>query len=210
VRLSLAQRNSLEEAVSHYERLIDGAATYLAGRGITKDAAVTRRLGYVAPGNALIGQEQYEGRLVIPYLSPAGVVDIRFRNTDPASEAPKYMGRPGVETLMYGVLAFQRDTDIIAVCEGEMDALVLEELVGIPAVGVPGANSWKSYYWRCFEDYSKVFVFADGDQAGRDFAKRVAQSVDQTVIVQMPEGHDVNSLFVAEGAESLRKRAGLE
>lgn len=210
MRLSLAQRNSLEEAVSHYERLIDGAGTYLAGRGITKDAAVTRRLGYVAPGNALIGQEQYEGRLVIPYLSPAGVVDIRFRNTDPASEAPKYMGRPGVETLMYGVLAFQQDTDVIAVCEGELDALVLEELVGIPAVGVPGANSWKSYYWRCFEDYSKVFVFADGDQAGRDFAKRVAQSVDQTVIVQMPEGHDVNSLFVAEGAESLRKRAGLE
>lgn len=210
MRLSLAQKQSLDEAVTAYQSMIDGAAPYLVTRGISKEAAVTRRLGYVAPGNALVGHEQYEGRLVIPYLTPTGVVDIRFRSTDPLSEAPKYMGRPGVETTMYGVLAFQIESPYIAVCEGELDALVLQEMVGIPAVGVPGANSWKPYYWRAFEDYDRVFVFADGDQAGRDFAKKVASSVDTTVVIQMPEGHDVNSMYVAEGADALRKRAGLE
>lgn len=208
--LSVAQKKSLEEAVQSYARLIDGAGPYLASRGITKDAAVTRRLGYVAPGEAIVGHEMYEGRLVIPYLTPTGVVDIRFRTIDPDDDGPKYMGRPGVETLMYGVTAFQIDSPFIAVCEGELDALVMHEMVGIPAVGVPGANAWKSYYWRAFEDYDTVYVFADGDQAGKDFAKRVASSLDQTVIVQMPEGHDVNSVFLSEGAESLRKRAGFD
>lgn len=210
MRLSIAQKQSLEEAVATYEALIDGAGAYLTSRGISRQAAVTRRLGYVAPGSAVVGQEQYEGRLAIPYTTPTGIVDLRFRSIDPLSEAPKYMGRPGVETLMYGVLAFQKDSPFIAVCEGELDALVLEEMVGIPAVGIPGANSWKGYYRRAFEDYDRVYVFADGDQAGRDFAKKVASVLDTAVVIQMPEGHDVNSLFVAEGAESLRKRAGLE
>lgn len=207
--LSLAQKQSLEEAVSTYEALIDGAARYLTSRGISKAAAVTRRLGYVAPGSAVIGHEQYEGRLAIPYLTPTGIVDVRFRSTDPLSEAPKYMGRPGVETTVYGVLAFQVDSPYIAVCEGELDALVLQEECGIPAVGVPGANGWKGYYRRAFEDYDRVFVFADGDHAGREFGKKVASVLDTAVVVQMPEGHDVNSLFVAEGADAVRERAGL-
>ena len=207
--LSTLQKRSLAEAVETYARMIDGAGPYLATRGITKEVAVTRRLGYVAPGEALIGHEMYEGRLVIPYLTPTGPVDMRFRTIDPDDDGPKYMGRPGVETLMYGVTAFQIDSPYIAVCEGELDALVLHELVGVPAVGVPGANAWKPYYWRAFEDYDRVYVFADGDQAGKDFAKRVVTALRQAVVVQMPEGHDVNSVFSTEGAESLLKRAGL-
>ena len=206
--LSTAQKNSLEEATAAYAQQIDGAAEYLQARGVTREAAVTRRLGYV--GEPLTGHAAYTGRLAIPYLTPTGVVDLRFRTIAAESDAPKYMSRPGVEGTMYGVLAFRIDSPYIAICEGEMDALVLQELCGIPAVGIPGASAWKDFYWRAFEDYDRVFVFADGDQAGKDFAKRVAQSIDMTVVIQMPEGQDVNSLYLSDGADGLRKRAGLE
>lgn len=193
--------------MSVYERQIDAVGAYLASRGVTREAAVTRRLGYV--GEAVIGHEQYVGRLCLPYLTPTGVVDVRFRTIDPDPDAPKYLSRPGAESRMYGVLAFQKHSDVIAICEGEMDALVMDELVGIPAIGIPGAQAWKGQYWRAFEDYERVFVFADGDQSGRDFAKKVASSLDTAVVIQMPDGQDVNSTFLLEGAEGLRKRAGL-
>jgi DNA primase len=200
-------KKSLEEAVSHYETQVDWVGDYLHGRGISKEAAVTRRLGYV--GDALIGHEQYVGRLAIPYLTPTGVVDVRFRIVDSDSDAPKYMGRPGVETSIYGVNAFSLNSSIIGITEGEMDALVLEEMCGLPAVGIPGAQAWKPFYWRAFEDYDKVYVFADGDQPGMDFAKKIASALDSAVIIQMPDKEDVNSTFLIEGADGIRKRAGL-
>lgn len=110
---------------------------------------------------------------------------------------------------MYGVDAFTVDSDMIAVCEGEMDSIVLQDIVGIPAVGIPGANAWKGFYFRAFEDYRRVLVYADGDPAGKEFAKKVATSIEAAVIIQMPDGMDVNSLYLSEGPDGLRKRSGL-
>lgn len=204
--LSKGLRASLEHWTATYEQQIDGASEYLAARGITREVAVTRRLGYV--GEPVVGHESYTGRLALPYLTPSGVVDVRFRRIAD-DDSPKYMSRPGAEINMYGVLAFQTNSDIIAVCEGEFDALVMDELVGVPAIGIPGAQAWRPYYWRAFEDFSKVYIFADGDQPGMDFAKKVATSVEQATIVAMPEGEDVNSMYLSEGPEGLLKRAGI-
>ena len=63
-------------------------------------------------------------------------------------EEPKYMGLPGTHTRLYNVLALQQAGDFIAVCEGEIDAITLHYKCGVPAVGVPGANSWKPHYTR--------------------------------------------------------------
>lgn len=205
--VSTLQKQSLEEATLAYAAQIDAAAGYLRDRGLTKEVAVTRRLGVVV--DPLVGHEKYRGRLAIPYLTPSGVVDLRFRSMNPDDDGPKYLSRPGVEARMYGVLAFQQDSDIIAICEGEFDSIVLHDLCGIPAVGIPGAQAWKSYYWRAFEDYRKVFVFADGDTPGQEFAGKIAGALDVAVTITMPDGQDVNSVYLAEGPEGIRKRMGL-
>jgi DNA primase len=57
-------------------------------------------------------------------------------------------------------------------------------------------------------DFERVFVFADGDQPGKEFATSLARELPVT-IVQLPDGHDVNSMFVQEGAEYIREKAGL-
>jgi 5S rRNA maturation endonuclease (ribonuclease M5) len=55
---------------------------------------------------------------------------------------------------------------------------------------------------------SGVFVFADGDQPGKEFANSLARELPVTV-VQFPDGEDANSFYIANGAQSILKKAGL-
>jgi 5S rRNA maturation endonuclease (ribonuclease M5) len=144
---------------------------------------------------------------VLDHAAKTGVVDLRFRSLNPAVE-PKYMGMTGAETKMYNVLDVERAGDFIGVCEGELDTITLSHCVGISCIGVPGANSWKKHYTRLLADFERVFVFADGDQAGTEFARSLARELPVT-IVQLPEGEDVNSLFVKHGAGYIKDKAGI-
>ena len=162
-------------------------------------------LGVVAEPDS--GHEAFTGRLSIPYITKTGTVDLRFRSLNPAVE-PKYMGLTGAETKMYNVLDVERAGDFIGVCEGELDTITMSYCIGIPCVGVPGANSWKKHYTRLLADFERVFVFADGDQPGTEFARSLARELPVTII-QMPDGGDVNSVFVSEGAEYFHKKVGV-
>ena len=199
------QKELLGRAASKYAGSISLAADYLASRGITKEVALQARLGVVEEPEP--GHEAYQGRLSIPYITKTGVVDLRFRSLNPAVE-PKYMGMTGAETKMYNVLDIERAGDWIGVCEGELDTLTLSLLVGIPCIGVPGANSWKKHYTRLLADFERVFVFADGDQPGKEFASSLARELPVTTI-SMDDGEDVNSSFVKYGADYIRKKMGL-
>ena len=190
------QKELLGKATKKYAESIHLAYDYLESRGISQAVARLASLGVVSEPE--VGHEQYAGRLAIPYITKTGVVDLRFRSLNPAVE-PKYMGMTGAETRMYNVLDIEQAGDFIGVCEGELDTITLSYCVGIPCIGVPGANSWKKHYTRLLADFERVFIFADGDQAGSEFAKSLARELPVT-IVQLPEGEDVNSMFVQAGA----------
>jgi DNA primase len=205
VKQSLSQKELLGRATAKYAGSIFQAEDYLASRGITREVARVARLGVVVDPEA--GHEQYQGRLAIPYITKTGVVDIRFRSLNPAVE-PKYMGMAGAETKMYNVLDIEVAGDWIGVCEGELDTITMSKCVGIPCVGVPGANSWKKHYTRLLADFERVFIFADGDQPGKEFANGLAKELPVTVI-SMPDGEDVNSCYVKFGAGFIRDKMGL-
>jgi DNA primase len=78
--------------------------------------------------------------------------------------------------------------------------------MGIHAVGVPGVSNWKPHYSRILQDFEEVLVFADGDQAGRDFSKRLARDLDGVTIISCPEGEDVNSVYLNYGAGWFKER----
>ena len=200
-----SQKDLLGQATRKYQESIYQAEDYLASRGIPIEVARLARLGVVEEPET--GHEAYLGRLAIPYVTKTGVVDIRFRSLNPAVE-PKYMGMTGSDTKMYNVLDIERAGDWIGVCEGELDTITLSRCVGIPCVGVPGSNSWKKHYTRLLADFERVFVFADGDQPGKEFAAGLARELPVT-IVSMPEGEDVNSIYVKFGADYIREKAGL-
>lgn len=205
MKQSALQKELLGRAAEKYAANISLAEDYLRSRGIPLEVARLARLGVVVEPEA--GHEAFNGRLSIPYITKTGVVDLRFRSLNPAVE-PKYMGMTGAETRMYNVLDVEKAGDYIGVCEGELDTLTMSACVGFPCVGVPGANSWKKHYTRLLADFERVFVFADGDQPGTEFARSLARELPVT-IVQLPEGEDVNSVYVRDGADAIWQKVGL-
>jgi DNA primase len=57
-------------------------------------------------------------------------------------------------------------------------------------------------------DFERVFIFADGDQPGMEFARSLARELPVTII-QLPDGTDVNSIYVQEGSQYFHQKVGL-
>jgi len=202
LKLSNSQRQFLLRATQQYASTIDQAEEYLATRGLSVEEARRFHLGVVV--DPLTGHEPFAGRLAIPYITPSGVVDIRFRSMH--GEEPKYMGMSGVQTTMFNTSACFAASKYICVTEGEMDAVIMGVKTEHPTVGIPGANSWRSHYARILDDFDIVIVLADGDKAGADFGKHVAREVPNTTVLSMPEGDDVNSVYLRQGKDWLDER----
>lgn len=141
--------------------------------------------------------------MTIPYITKSGVVDIRFRAIDYSE--PKYLGLPGSETRFYNVNAYFEATDWICLCEGEIDTMTLSKL-GYPALGVPGVKNIKPHHYKILSDFDRVYVFADGDVAGRDFAKDLARKVSGVIPITIPDNEDVNSLFTKHGEQWFKEK----
>jgi DNA primase len=205
VKLTASARALLEETVARYQAHVGPAVTYLSARGITEEAAHTFRLGYVEGEYA--GDNDYAGRLSIPYLTPAGPVEIRYRAV--GDQKPKYLSRPGASTKLFNVSDLLIESPVLYVCEGEMDAITASSLCGLPTVGVPGANNWRPHFKLLMQDYAKVVVLCDGDEAGRQFGKTVAKEIDTAVAISMPVGMDVNDVYLSGGREAVLSQVGI-
>lgn len=197
-----SHKESLTRAAKYYHSAVAEAEDYLAERGITLQQAREAHLGVVL--DPLTGHEAYVNRLSIPYLTKSGVVDLRFRSMD--TQEPKYMGLTGAATHLYNVSAFFKAASYICICEGEIDTITLDIVCGIPAVGVPGVSNWKKHYSRLLADFDKVFLFADGDNAGSEFGKLLSRELGNLVVVQMPDGEDVNSMYRTHGGDYFKNK----
>lgn len=165
------------------------------------------RLGYVAV--PLTGHDYLQGRLVIPYLTRAGVVELKFRKIE--GDGPKYLYASGATAQrIFNPNALFDDREYICVCEGELDAVTAEQC-GLPAVAIPGVENWRPYFARVFAGYDRVLILGDADDKGQGegFANDLARLVPNSRVVLMPEGEDVNSFYLAEGADALRRRVGV-
>jgi len=209
---SAKQRKSLDKAVTAYQQNLETARGFLSARKISRELAQLWRLGVVVSPE--VGHEPYVGRLCIPYVNKLGVVAVKFRcmadHDCKAENCPKYTQPAGQEVLLFNVLAVEDDADTIHICEGELDTMVLSSVLGEPAVGLPGASNWQPHYPFHFKGFDRVVVWADGDKAGKDMAGRVRKELINAEVVPMPQGHDVNSVFVELGVEGIRKLAGVE
>ncbi|MGZ6054498.1 MAG: toprim domain-containing protein [Isosphaeraceae bacterium] len=184
---------------------------YLASRGLRAPSIRQEMdrflLGYVA--EPLPGHEMYRGMLAIPYLrwsqeSGWTVVSIRFRRLT-GDDGNKYQTVAGDRPRLYNTMALLKISPIVAITEGEFDAITAQ-VCGVPAVGVPGAQAWKPYFREPFLGYKEVFVLADGDEPGMQFANTVAKTLHNAKVIPMPPGEDVNSLVISQGKPALLER----
>lgn len=180
--------------------------SFLDPRGISREVAEVHRLGYVCDDYP--GFERFAGMMSLPYLTPTGVVGVKFRRME--GEGPKYDSPSGQGHRLYNVLAFQSRADTIALCEGEMDAIVCNSVVGVPAVATPGTN-WMPHWSRCFSDFERVLIVADNDEKedgsnpGLKHARSVLKQLPNAQIVLPPNGLDMNDWLLRDGADVVRR-----
>jgi len=210
--LNVEQKKSLTEAAERYHaNLTPMAASYLEARGITEEVAVKYLLGSVVEPSA--GHEHSVGRLSIPYQTPTGVVGMKFRTID--DTPPKYLYPTGQKVGLFNVNDLHIFSNTIAICEGEIDTIILSGLVGIPAVGVAGVSQWKPWFPKLFEGYGRIFIFADNDvkedgrNPGQELAKRIKEDLDHATVVMLPDNQDVNDVFLATGKEWFNDRVSV-
>ena len=204
MRLSSSQKNFLLQATQRYAAKIELAEQYLLSRQLSVEEARVFHLGVVE--DPLPGHEAYIGRLAIPYITPSGVVDIRFRGIN--NEDPKYMGLVGAKTTMFNTQACFVADKYICVTEGEFDCIMMSVKTLHPTIGIPGANNWKPHYAKILDDFDTVIVLADGDAAGLEFGKKISRELGNVNIVSMPEGEDVNSIMIKKGSDWIDERIG--
>ena len=203
--LTASRLESLEAAVSRYEAAVTvRAAEYLTARGIEQGTALTRRLGVVddpAPEH-----RRYLGMLAIPYLDRSGQpLTVRFRCMEEHDHRAFYHGKynsvAGEPSRMYGIGSIFEARKVIHLTEGEFDAMILSQ-AGLPAVGAPGAKSWKRRHSIMLSGFSRVYIWADPDDAGAEFAQTVMSKVRQATTLRLTDG-DVTDTYLQGGKEAL-------
>ena len=215
--LSKRRKQSLGLAVAQYAASVDARTlAYFEGRGLSGPVLSDFKIGTVI--EPAEGHELYVGRACLPYLTPTGVVNLKFRCIEDHERCSdyghkKYYALSGYGTRLYNVMALQQDSSSIAITEGEIDAITVQSKLGMPTVAYPGATQWQGNpHWPLiFEGYSTVFVIADGDKPGRDAAKEVASTMRNAEVVHCTDGEDANSLLrTDEGQQWLASKLRIE
>lgn len=202
----------MESALANYQEQLkddDDAQAYLSQtRGLSAAKQAYFRLGVV--NEPVAGHEFYRGRIVIPYLTRAGVVGMKFRDQTGQANA-KYLNLPRQAARIFNPEAFFSDKPYIAISEGEIDAMTAHSRV-LPTVGMPGVSSWQEWFMRPFDGYECIYVLSDNNDKGQGtaFAEEIAERLDNVRITPMPDGHDVNSFVKDHGHEALLSRLGLK
>jgi DNA primase len=186
---------------------------YLHGRGLDNKAIARYRLGVV--DGSVADHSDYTGMVSIPYLTRLGPVNgLKFRQPHDCTETcghQKYL--TPYPTRLYNTLAFDRADKLgyIAVTEGEFDAEILDCYCDIPAVGIPGIETWKKHpEWReLFRGYDRVLMFRDNDDPGRELARAITKDLDNAHTITLSGGNDVTDAYRASGAEAIRKEANV-
>lgn len=207
-RLSQEQKELLTLATEVYAGDLGEALPYLEKRGIDKAIALTRGLGFVA--NPVVGHQSFKGRLSIPYITPSGTVNMSFRciqDHDCGEHGHnKYMKPKGNHTTLYGVGDIFKDTLDIGVVEGELDTIIMSEVIGFPSVGLPGADMWLPWWTDILRDFRRVFIFEDGDSAGSKMGDKVQQEIGMAAVrIPYPEKQDTTTMYLKVGAEKIRE-----
>jgi len=181
------------------------ALSYLNGRGFTEGTIrhfgivdltdprqvfqdAVRKWGLprlMSSGLAVLRQDQRRGdqrasllwwdyTILFPFVCGGRIRYIQGRRL--SADGPKYIGLKGITKPMYNVHALSRlkHGETVLICEGLPDVLAAHQF-GCVAVGIPGANSFRSEWTDSFLDF-RVVVVPDMDTAGQRFGMKIRQS----------------------------------
>lgn len=173
-------------------------------RGLTEATLRRFMLGVVPDDDP--DYDNHTGWLTIPYITPGGIVDLRFRRP-PGSEHPaKYKSLPGSQHRIYNPTAILTGVSRIYITEGEMDAMILTQ-IGLDAVAIPGATAWRKPFALALQGFDTITICEDGDDdgAGKGLTEAIVRDLEWARVVRF-DGHDVNSYYLEHGGLALLEK----
>jgi len=123
-----------------------------------------------------LGLQNEKKGVKIPYFDESGaVVSTRYRHA--MTGTMKFSWVRGSKVLPYGLwrLAEARKTGEVVLVEGETDAQTLW-YHGIPAIGIPGASTFKRE-WASYFEGLKIYLHQEKDQGGETFLRKVCEEL---------------------------------
>ena len=136
----------------------------------------------------------------IPYLTPDGQeVAVRFRL---ALEGPnRFCWKSGAKPCLYGLQRLRkvREAGYVVLVEGESDCHTLW-LHGIPALGLPGAATWKEQWAEHFEGIPCIYVVMEPDAGREAVAKWLGTSAirHRVRLVELGKAKDPSDLYLQD------------
>lgn len=156
-----------------------GLKQYLMTRGFSLEDIHATGLVYKD------GQQNdfFVNRVTIPFMANGKVVQIRGKDMN-----GKYFTPPNTGVRPYNIDAVWGASEVI-LCEGEFDALVLEQF-GYATLGLPGSTSWQSSWNTYIDKAVKIYSCFDRDDGGAKGYEKVIKEIGPRVKqILMPE-HD--------------------
>lgn len=182
---------NLEEAIRFNRELPERIRCYLREeRGIADEVIDAYLLGWNGD------------RITIPIFDRDNNLAFFKLAKDPEdqSDAPKMLAPSGSHAELYGWERVLTRPEMIVICEGEFDRLVLESLGFAAVTSTAGAGTFAPAWARDFSGIRDVYVVFDNDPAGQMGAERVAKLMPQSRIAHLPEevgeAGDITDYFV--------------
>ncbi len=163
--------------------------------------------------------DRFRERVIFPILDSRGRV-IAFGGRVLTDEKPKYLNSPETAIFhkgreLYGLYQARkavRHLQRLVVVEGYMDVVALAQF-GIPyAVATLGTATSTEHLQKIFRQCSEVIFCFDGDNAGRQAARRALEAALPAMedgrtakFLFLPEGEDPDSLVRKEGAAAFEQ-----
>jgi twinkle protein len=145
-----------------FEDSVLNSRKYWYDRGINDTTIQRFKLGY------------YEGWGMIPIFQDGLFRNFQMRRDDPKKMIKHYYRGVGRNLLNADIL---RIVDTVFITEGPTDCLRLSQ-EGVPVVSHnAGAGGWDNEWCKYFITQKNVWYIGDNDSAGRDGARRVAESL---------------------------------
>jgi DNA primase len=147
----------------------------------------------------------------IPYRNENGEeAAVRFRIALERSEEgdDRFRWRTGSKAMLYGLWRLEdiRKVGSVVLVEGESDCHTLWHH-RIPALGIPGVETWKERWAEHLEGIERVYVVIEPDEGGRTLKEKLlASSIrDRLHLVDLGEHKDASVLYLAD-RESFKDR----
>ena len=173
-----------------------------SGPGLTlEEYADTKRLPIDFLRELGIGQIQLQGMPVVrmPYMDANSIV-VATRMRLSMSKNPKFIWRTGDKPCLYGLWRLNEYSGrYLCLVEGESCAHTLW-MHKIPALGVPGAESWRESWAEYLDRFERIYVVIEPDEGGEAVLRWLRSSAirDRARLIKLDGFKDASDLYLSD------------